>query len=277
MNKHLLLLLILSIISFRLFSQDADFFQPDSIKKEITALKISSFIHVDGVMNEPERKLAKSSPRFIQIEPYQGKDPNYETEIKVLYNREYLYVGVFARDSLGKKAIRATDFMRDFDFTRHDLVTLTFDGFNDKRNAMSFATNAYGVQRDLLAFDDLYYDVDWDGLWRVRTNRTDSGWTAEIEIPWQTLRYRKSADSIQNWGFNIYRNRRLTNEITAFSAFPRVFSSCRMDYAGVLKNLEPPPPKPNIRIQPYILSSFDSYKNFDSTYKPRSTSFKVGG
>jgi hypothetical protein len=277
MNKHLLLLLILAIISFRLFSQDADFFQPDSIKKEITALKISSFIHVDGVMNEPEWKLAKSSPRFIQIEPYQGKDPNYETEIKVMYNSEYLYVGVFARDSLGKKAIRATDFMRDFDFTRHDLVTLTFDGFNDKRNAMCFATNAYGVQRDLLAFDDLYYDVDWDGLWRVRTNRTDSGWTAEIEIPWQTLRYRKSADSIQNWGFNIYRNRRLTNEITALSAFPRVFSSCRMDYAGILKNLQPPPPKPNIRIQPYILSSFDSYKNFDSTYKPRSTSFKVGG
>jgi len=277
MNKRLLLLLIMSVSSFHLFSQDADFFQPDSIKKEIVALKISSFIHIDGVMDEPEWKLAKPSPRFIQIEPYQGKDPNYETDVRVLYNQEYLYVGVFARDSLGKKAIRATDFMRDFDFTRHDLITLSFDGFNDKRNAMSFATNAYGVQRDLLAFDDLYYDVDWDGLWRVRTNRTDSGWTAEIEIPWQTLRYRKSADSIQNWGFNIYRNRRLTNEITAFSAFPRVFSSCRMDYAGVLKNLQPPPPKPNIRIQPYVLSSFDRYDNFDSTYKPRSTSLKVGG
>src|SRR5580693_3745410 len=114
MNKHLLLLWIFSIISFRLFSQDADFFQPDSIKKEITALKISTFIHVDGTMNEPEWKLAKPSPRFIQIEPYQGKDPNFETEVKVLYNREYLYVGIFARDSMGKSAIRATDFMRDF-------------------------------------------------------------------------------------------------------------------------------------------------------------------
>src|SRR5271154_1765693 len=101
MNKRLRLLLPLYLVSLRLFSQDADFFQPDSIKKEITALKISSFIHIDGIMNEPEWKLAKSSPRFIQIEPYQGKNPNYETEIKVMYNREYLYVGVFARDSLG--------------------------------------------------------------------------------------------------------------------------------------------------------------------------------
>src|SRR5271169_1665003 len=114
MYKHLRLFLCFSAISPHLFSQDADFFQPDSIKKEITALKISSFIHVDGVMNEPEWKLAKPSPRFIQVEPYQGKDPSFETEVKVMYNREYLYVGVFAKDSLGKKAIRATDFMRDF-------------------------------------------------------------------------------------------------------------------------------------------------------------------
>src|SRR3979409_2059181 len=99
MNRHLLPLLLL-FISPDLFSQDADFFKPDSIKKEIEALKISSFIHVDGIMNEPEWKLAKASPRFIQVEPYQGKAPNHETEVKVLYNRQYLYLGIFARDSL---------------------------------------------------------------------------------------------------------------------------------------------------------------------------------
>src|SRR6201995_2906230 len=275
MMKHQLLTALLICISLHLFSQDADFFPPDSIKKEITAVKIYSSIHVDGQMNEPEWKLAKASPRFIQIDPYQGQAPSYETDVKVLYNQEYLYVGVFSHDSLGKKAIRATDFMRDFDFPRPDLVTLTFDGFNDKRNAMAFATNAYGVQRDLLAFEDMYYDVDWDGLWRVRTSRTDSGWAAEIAIPWQTLRYPKINDTIQTWGFNIYRNRRLTNEITALSAFPRVFSSCRMNYAGILKNLQPPPPKANIRIQPYFLGSYDHYKNFDSTYKPHSTNYKL--
>jgi len=124
-------------------------------------------------------------------------------------------------------------------YMAHDLITLTFDGFNDKRNAMCFASNAFGVQRDYLSFDDLYYDVDWDGLWKVRTTRTDSGWYAEIAIPWQTLRYKKTSDSLQNWGFNMYRNRRLTNEISSFSPFPRVFSASRMEYAGVLKNLQP--------------------------------------
>ncbi|MFM8484861.1 MAG: carbohydrate binding family 9 domain-containing protein, partial [Bacteroidota bacterium] len=131
-----------------------------------------------------------------------GQPATQATQIRVLHDRNFLYFGVFSRDSLGKKAIRATDFKRDFNFMSHDLITLSFDGFNDNRNAMALAANAYGVQRDLLSFDDLYYDVDWDGLWRVRTSRTDSGWVAEIAVPWQTLRYPKSSDSLQQWGFN---------------------------------------------------------------------------
>ncbi len=171
----------------------------------------------------------------------------------------------------------ATDFIRDFDITRHDLVSLAFDGFNDHRNAMSFVTNAYGVQKDLLAFDDLYYDINWDGLWTVRTNRTDSGWTAEIAIPWQTLRYPKSKDSIQSWGFNVYRNRRLTNEISAFSEFPHAYTSLRMNYAGILTNLQPPPPKPNIRFVPYFLTQYDHQQNIVQGASSENTYAKVGG
>jgi Domain of unknown function (DUF5916)/Carbohydrate family 9 binding domain-like len=271
------LLLICIIIITEAFSQDAEIFKPDSIKKEITAVQITGTIRVDGLMNEPEWQKAQPATRFIQVEPLQGNLPNYQTEVRILYNRQYLYVGIFAHDSLGKKAIRATDFKRDFDYRSHDLVSLAFDGFNDKRNAMSFVTNPYGVQRDLLSFDDLYYDLDWNGLWRVRTSRTDSGWAVEMAIPWQTFRYPKTADSIQHWGFNVYRNRRLTNEITAFSPFPRAFTSLRMDYAGILNNLQPPPPKPNIRIQPYFLMSYDRYKNFDPAIKPEATHYKLGG
>lgn len=272
-----LLLVFILFITLKSFAQNTDFFRPDSVKREIKAVQITSSIHIDGLLNEKEWKLAQPSPHFVQIEPFQGKNPNYETEIKVLYNRRYLYCGVIAHDSSGKKAIRATDFKRDFDFRQHDLVSLAFDAFNDRRNAMSFAANAYGVQRDLLSFDDLYYDIDWNGLWEVRTAQTDSGWVAEIAIPWQTLRYPKTTDTIQNWGFNVYRNRRLTNEITALSPFPRSFSSLRMDYAGTLTNLKPPPPKSNIRIQPYIVSSYDRYKGFDQSVKPETYNYKIGG
>jgi len=268
---------LLLFISSYSFAQDADFFKPDSVRRALKAVKITGSINVDGLLDEPDWSLATASSPFIQIEPYQGKAPNYATRVKCLYNQKYLYFGITCSDPLGKRAIMATDFIRDFDYTRHDLVNLSFDTFNDKRNAMAFATNAYGVQRDLLAFDDLYYDIDWDGLWTVRTNRTDSGWTAEIAIPWKTLRYPKTADSIQSWGFNIYRNRRLTNEISAFSPFPRVFSATHMDYAGVLTNLQPPPPATNIRLDPYFLTSYDHYSNFGSSTPSHGANVKVGG
>ena len=259
------------------FAQDAAFFKPDSIKRKIIAVKISGNINIDGVLNEPEWNLAPPSLPFIQIEPYQGKASNFPTTLKVLYNSKYLYFGIICKDPLGKKAIRATDFMRDFDDTKHDVAGIAIDAFNDKRNAMVFVTDAYGVQRDLLAFDDLYFDIYWDGLWTVRTNRTDSGWTAEMAISWKTLRYPKTADTIQSWGFNVYRNRRLTNEISAFSPFPRVFFVTHMSYAGLLTNLQPPTPTTNIQFTPYFLTSYDHYTNFGITEPPHDASVKFGG
>ncbi len=272
-----ILLFFTACLSLFTYAQDASVFKPDSIRKEIKALPIKGYIHVDGILNEKEWKQTIPSKKFTQVEPFQGNQPNHDTDIRVLYNQQYLYFSVFAKDSLGKKSIRATDFKRDFNFLAHDIVAFSFDGFNDKRNAMSIATNPFGVQRDLLSFDDIYYDVDWDGLWRVRTSRLDSGWVAEIAVPWQTLRYPKTNQKIQNWGFNVYRNRRLSNELTAFSPFPRSFTYLRMDYAGVLSNLQPPPPKPNIRIQPYLLNSFDNYSGSDFQNQTNQFSTKLGG
>ena len=267
----------LLVLSSRCFSQDASVFKPDSVKREIIATRISTPLRIDGSLDDPEWKLAIPSPDFIQVDPMQGKAPNHRTSTLVLYNRQYLYFGIIAHDSGGKKAIRATDFRRDFSIRSHDHVAISLDGFNDHRNAMAFTTNPFGVQRDLLVFDDILTDLDWDGLWKVRTSRTDTGWIAEIAIPWQTLRYPKSADSLQHWGFNVMRNRRLTNEISAFSPYPRSFNFTRMAYAGVLKNLQPPPPKTNIRVQPYLLASFDRYKNFPATTDPEQNNFRAGG
>lgn len=258
-------------------AQDAGIFKPDSTKRSLRATPITRSLKVDGHLTETEWQLAPVTTRFIEIEPHQGEEADFQTEIRVLYNNQQLYFGIFCRDSLGKKAIRATDFKRDFSPRQHDLVALTFDGFGDQRNAMAIITNAYGVQRDFLAFDDLYYDLDWDGLWKVRTHRTDSGWYAEVAIPWQTLRYPRSKDSVQDWGFNMQRTRRLSNETSAFSRYPRSMTVNRMAYAGTLQNLQPPPPKPNLRIQPYILSSFDQFNGYPSTTKDRQQSVKAGG
>jgi hypothetical protein len=274
MQRPALLSFGLFFWSATLFAQEV--FKPDSVRRELRAAEVKRNLLIDGHLDEAEWAQAQPVANFVQVEPFQGQKANHDTQVRVLYNRNFLYVAAFARDSLGRRALRAPDFRRDFDFQAHDFFGITIDAFNDKRNAMVFMANPYATQRDLLAADDRLFDTDWDGLWRVRTHRTDSGWVAEFAIPWQTLRYPRPAGGEQTWGINFFRNRRRTNELTGWSPYPRAFSALRMEYAGQLKHLKPPPPSPNIRVQPYYLASYDQYNGSDLGYD-RNLNHKLGG
>ena len=78
MTKQLILFILLSV-AVHSYSQDAGVFKPDPVKKEMTAIQINGTIKIDGLLNEEEWKLAKPSPRFVQIEPQQGMPANFET------------------------------------------------------------------------------------------------------------------------------------------------------------------------------------------------------
>jgi hypothetical protein len=114
--------LILLLMSISCLAQDASVFKPDSVKRRLHSLNINRLLKVDGHLDEGEWNRAPSSLPFTQIEPLQGKAALHPTRTKVLFNRQYLYIGIWAFDSLGKKAIRATDFSRDFSIRSHDYI-----------------------------------------------------------------------------------------------------------------------------------------------------------
>jgi hypothetical protein len=271
---------LIQLLMFFFAMQDAaaqDIFPPSQNRPTINAQHIESKLTVDGILNEEVWNRADSLSDFIQIEPYQGKAAKNKTTVKVLYSKEHLYVGVWCSDSLGKKAIRVPDMKRDFDWRAHDTFAICIDAFNDKRNSASFATNPYGAQKDYLSFDATLFDGDWNGLWKVRTSISDEGWFAEFQIPWKTLRYsRLAADSARSWGINFLRLRRATNEISAWSPYPRSFHFNRMEYAGVVSEILPPPPSTNIQVNPYSLLSYNKHVNPDQT-TTQEYKYKVGG
>ncbi len=271
-----ILVLFLGMVRVVCGQNSATVFRPDSVKRVAEATEIERNLKVDGRLDEQEWAQARLMNQFFQVEPYQGQPLKFDTQVRILYNRQYLYVAAFNKDSLGRKALRVPDFRRDFSPRSHDIFGISIDGFNDKRNAMTLVCNPYATQRDLLSFDDVLYDEDWDGLWRVRTQRTDSGWTAEIAIPWQTLRYPKTTTAEQNWGINFFRTRRYSNEFSSWNPFPRAFSPLRMDYAGLLTGIKPPPPSPNIRVQPYLLTSNRQTSGTDLG-EVQQTTVKLGG
>jgi len=264
------------ILSFSKLLQAQEIFLPDSIKKQTQAVRIEHSIKIDGKLEESAWSTANPITNFVQVEPFQKQEASQKSVFKLLYNKDYLYIAAILHEPLGKKALRVTNLQRDFDYGRSDQIGISIDGFNDERNAMIFMTNPYGSQRDLLAFDDQVFDEDWDGLWRVRTSRTDTAWIAEFSIPWQTLRYQRSSD-FNTWGINFFRMRRMTNEQTIWSALPRSFTPARMQYAGKLSNISPPPPKANIRFQPYLLISEDKYDGSEFYDQKNGSKIKMGG
>lgn len=225
-------------------------FPPPERRLEIAALRAAGAISVDGVLDEADWQRAPVATDFVQAEPRQGEPATEATEVRVLFDDRHLYVGVVCVDSRGASDLRVRDLRRDFDDTTDDFFGIAIDGVQDGRSAVVFRVNPRGALRDQQTVDGGLADVDFDAVWFARTARTERGWTAELAIPWDTLRYRAGGS---RWNVNFQRLSRRKNESSGWSPWPRVMPPFRMDYAGVLTGLEPPPPGRNLRIQPYAV------------------------
>lgn len=252
-------------------------FPPPDTPLVLYATAASTPIVIDGKLQEAAWMGASVVHDFFRIEPRQGGVYRHPTFVRILYDKRYLYFGVYCKDSSGKKSVRVQDLRRDFVFGNNDVFFVQLDPQNLKRFCVSFQTTPYGNQRDLQAFDDSFVDNEWDALWRVRTSMTDSGYYAEFAIPFVSLRYEKpSASDSVSWGITFSRLARRDYEQTVFPAIPQSFSPYRMTYAAQLKGLQLPPPSINLRVQPYSLFQYDKTVDASGNVVRQST-FKPGG
>jgi hypothetical protein len=225
-------------------------FAPPSDPPRLEARRTNDPIRVDGVLDEPAWAEAAIADSFIQAEPRQGEPASEPTEVRVLFDHQFLYIGVKCADSFGAQDLRVRDLRRDFDEATDDFFGVAIDGVRDGRSALVFRVNPLGALRDQQTVDGGLVDLEFDAVWTARTARGNGGWTAEIAIPWETLRYR---EGMTTWGINFQRVSRRINENSGWSPWPRVVTPYRMDYAGLLTGIEPPPPSRNVRVLPYVV------------------------
>lgn len=268
---------VLSVLCHEAGAQQADIFPPPAKQPEIFATAVTGEIIIDGRLNEQAWKNTPVVTNFFQIEPNQGAKPGFDTEVRILYDKRFLYFGVYCKDTMGREGIRVQDYRRDFQADLSDVFSIQLDPMNQKQYCVSFHTTPVGTQSDLQVFNDNFTDPNWDALWRVKTSITDSGWYAEYAIPFVSLRYNRGdqlSDSAA-WGITFSRVARRTNEETAFPARPQAFSRYRMTYAAALKGLQLPPQSLNLRVQPYGLFEYDRDKN--GNISKDNIKFKAGG
>ncbi|MEM6515455.1 MAG: DUF5916 domain-containing protein [Bacteroidota bacterium] len=247
--------------------------EPLTIKASQTA---NDIIKLDGVLDEIAWESAQKISGFTQREPVQGAIASFDTEVRVLFDSKFLYIGAICSDSLKRRRnLRVRNLQRDFSGFGNDRFSVALDGLLDKRNAVGFEVTPYGSQRETQVIDgnEGGGNVDWDALWYARTLITDTAWIVEMAIPWKTLRYKEGTDKMY---ISFSRNIRRNNEITTWPAFPRAFSHFRMAYAAVLTGLKTPPPSANIQLNPYLLG--DTGSTQENLQEPQKTNkLEVGG
>jgi hypothetical protein len=222
-------------------------------ERRLPAVRAVGRIEIDGRLDDADWSRAPVARDFIQSEPREGQPASEDTEVRVVYDANNLYVGVFARDREPQRII-TSELSKDFNRAAGDSFEIILDTFHDRRNGYMFATNARGAKWDAqMVNEGRELNENWDTVWQVETQIAETGWYAEIAIPLRTLRF-DDADP-QTWGINFLRRIRRNNEDTFWAPLPRIYDLQRVSLAGTLEGLEGIRPGQDLRVKPYVLGS----------------------
>ena len=231
---------------------------------------------IDGdVLNDPAYTHVSPVSGFIQNTPDAGRPASERTEVRIVHTNDTLFFGIicYVRDPA---TLIVSDSRRDSLLDETDSFQIILDTYLDKQNGFVFGTNPAGIEYDGQVTNEGQgsgrfggggggrrpggsrqqrgsgggFNLNWDGVWQVSTQVSDDGWTAEIAIPFRTLRYPTGEQ--QTWGMNFQRNIRHRNESSYWAPLPRQFNLNRLSLAGELQGLDVPTQR-NVKLTPYVL------------------------
>ena len=201
--------------------------------KSAIVTRIASDITVDGMLEEEVWQTAPTIGPLTQREPRTGEPPTEQTDVTLLHDDDYLYIGVMCYDAEPSRVI-GTQMARDASLGSDDRILVVLDTYRDQRSAFYFATNPAGALVDGLVFTNGQSNLDWDAVWTVRTQRTSQGWSAEFAIPFKSLSFPAERTV---WGFNIARHIQRKLEDDRWSGALLQTQFFQLSEAGEITNL----------------------------------------
>ncbi|HLO57270.1 MAG TPA: DUF5916 domain-containing protein [Bacteroidales bacterium] len=229
---------------------------------------------IDGMMNEDSWNGVEWGNSFIQRIPKENVAPSQQTSFKILYDNNNLYVFIRAHDSTASKISRR---LSRRDTEDGDMVTIQIDSYYDQQTAFSFTAMASGTKGDaLISQDGNNFDDSWNPVWYLATTIDNSGWSAEMRIPFSQLRFGKKDEHI--WGIQIKRYLFRNQEESAWQFIPKG-SPGVVHLFGELHGINNIKPVRQIELMPYALAKterFEKVENDPFLKNGRSNSISAG-
>ncbi|WP_426670096.1 DUF5916 domain-containing protein [Mucilaginibacter sp. McL0603] len=223
----------------------------------IPAIYLGEKIKLDGKLDELVWQQATPVSRFIQRDPDFGQPATEKTIVAVVYTTTALYIGIWCYQSHHK--IIAKSLQRDFDFTGEDNFKIVISPFNDGRTGYEFVINPNGARADLLIAANDDTNADWNGVWDAATTINDDGWFAEVEIPYNTLKFKNAPRQI--WAINFERDISANNEQDRWQNWSRNNNLENFSQAGTLSGMQGIRYSQRFEFKPYVLAGWDFKKD----------------
>jgi hypothetical protein len=195
-------------------------------------------ITIDGRLDEPAWSRAPAGTGFVERSPRPGATPPADSEVRVLYDAEAIYVGVRMRLVEGETPRGLALALEDFRLWSDDAVTLKFDVQRDRRNVVGFAINVSGARLDFLALENgAVFRREYDAVWEGAAGLEEGAWIAEFRLPAAALGLPRS-DGERIMGFNVSRDHNLRHATDDWSHLPPAYGAMAARYFGDLEGVQ---------------------------------------
>jgi len=198
-------------------------------QKIVRAVRANGPISIDGILEEKVWQ-EQGYSNFVQSDPIDGAQPSEKTEVWIAYDDEALYVAARLYDSQPDLIISLLG--RRDDFVDSDWFIFAVDPYYDRRSGFQFAVNPGGSIVDWTLYNDEWNDSTWDGIWEWKALIEEEGWTVEIRVPYNQLRFPKKDEYV--WGVNFRRVIKRKNERVGFVWVPKEDSGYVSRFAKIV-------------------------------------------
>jgi len=202
--------------------------------KTLTISRVETPPRIDGLVDDECWRGREPVSGFFQYDPVNGSKSSEETYVWAAYDQNYVYFAFLMKDSQPNKIWAELTPRNEFD--NNDSITLILDAYNDNRTSITFSLNPKGIQKNSV-----------ETIWKSEATMRPDGWSAEMAIPFKSLRF--SVRENQVWGVNFERYIQRLNETDYWTDVDRDLP--KLQQSGELHGLSGVRPGYNLEFFPY--------------------------
>ncbi len=227
--------------------------------RSLAAVKVEKPPKIDGIFDEDFWSKVPVASGFIEEKPNPGIAHFQNSEVRIVYDHEAVYVGFTCYDAAPDSILRQLSGRDQIGNT--DYCGIIFSCYRDGVNGFAFNVTPNGEQYDV-RMDNNGEDLAWNAVWYCKTAITDKGWVAEFKIPFAALRFPDIPEQLWNINFvrDIRRSRSRGHWRGINPMVPGVLT--QMGELTGIRDIQPPR---RIFFSPYTSAYYNTQEKNDGT------------